>query len=632
MATIQELEQRLDDARRDAAAWKRQVRIGSWIRLGLFFAFVACWVVALVLESLEPGQYSVIPLVVFPVVVVFHERRRRLYRARCVERDLLRETIARRRSVRTKPVHRHAEIESPTHDLDAGRRAAEAETDADAYELGSFTQNDIDLSSGIANLRDAVDTTQTPFGFRRLSWRLRNPMRSASEIRRRQEAVRELADEPELRFRAARAMHALRERSLDHFTAFVREPLTVARSRAKEHLFLAWSVVPPASILGYLLFDVPGGVTLLTLVLSGLFILLPIKAVLGIRDRVYDIEAWVRAMERFAADQAAAEPKSEYLRELRATFCEGLEGPRDRQWSVLRRRIGFLHWGDYGLVSFIWNVITLWDLHFAARIERSLKTHADAMLAQASAFGEWEMLAAFAQYHEDRSDTVFPEIVESDAPVLEIEQGRHPYLEDDRVVANDLALGDSGNLLVLTGSNMAGKSTFLKMISLHVVLAEVGAPVRADAMRITPVRLVTVIDVEDDLVHGFSYFRVEVDRVKEVLELASHDRRILGVFDELFRGTNSTERVLAGKEILRHLAATGGLFLMATHDMEYTKLPDEVPSAKNIHFTEDVDEKGVHFTYRAKSGPATVRNALRVLEFCGIPSDIIERARAGLEG
>ncbi len=496
-----------------------------------------------------------------------------------------------------------------------------------------FVRRDLDLLDGRANLRDAVDLTQTPFGARRMRRRLARPLLDGKEIRRRQDAVRELISKPDVRFRAAEGFHALREKSLNGLTAYLASPLAVAPSILVERAFTILGALPALSFLGYGLGVLPPGMPVLASALSASVLFLNLKRVLAVRPMLYEIETWVRAMEGFVEERVAERPESDLLGELREAFAPGAVGGEAgaATWRVLRRRIGWLHVGDYGLVSQIWNVFTLWDLHFAARIDRALKANAETVIEAASALGEWESLAAFADYAEERGDTTFP-IIETDGPAsFEIRGGRHPYLEDDVVVANDVELAAERNVLILTGSNMAGKSTFLKMVALHLVLAQAGSPVRAEAMRLRPLRLLTVIDVEDDLVQGFSYFRVEVDRVKEVLDAAARHDRVLGIFDELFRGTNSTERVAAGREILAELSRTSGLFLMATHDMEYTTLPDVLPGACNVHFTEDVSEKGVHFTYRMRPGPATVRNALRVLEFCGIPTEIIQRARERLE-
>jgi len=624
----EELERQLERARQEGALASRRVRVGSWLRLLTFFVFAGLWLTAWAMMDLRPGYASGVPLVVFPAIVAWHERHRRRADRLAIDTDLLSEKLRRMSSVRYRPVHAHRTCPDPRDPVDLGVRPGDEHEER--FEIGPYVRKDLDLTNGDVNLRDLLDTTQTVFGFRRLDRHLAHPLLDPGAIRARQEAVRELLAAPELRFEAARAFHPLRERSLEFLTRFLREEPLFPNSRVLEKVFLAVAALPALTLLGASLGLFGGGIFLLAATLCGSVSLLNLKRVLALKPRLYEIETWCRAMDRFAPLLVERrETKSPFLSGIVGALEEGTRGPREGRWRHLVRQLGFLHAGDYGFASLLLNLVTLWDLHFVLRIERGLKENADRILAQGSALGEWETLASFANYAEEREDAVFPEILDGE-PLVEISAGRHPYLESGEVVQNDFALGGERNLLVVTGSNMAGKSTYLKMVSLHAILAQLGAPVRAASMRLRPTRVYTVIDVEDDLVRGFSYFRVEVERVREVLSAAASDARVLGIFDELFRGTNSTERVLAGKEILRSLAETGGLFVMATHDMEYTTLAVEIPGARNVHFAEEVDEGGVRFTYEVRPGPSEIRNALRVLESCGIPAEIIRRARAGL--
>lgn len=628
---LEDLEGRLAEARRAARDAEATVSRWSRVRLGLFLAAVLCAFGGLYFEASALYVAALAPLLLFFGAVAAHGRPRAALRLARIETDLLAEKIDRIAGASSEPAHGHRILEAPSHPLEAGLRSGD---DALAgFEVGSLLAKDLDLVEGPTTLRDVLDTTQTSFGFRRLHACLLRPLTDGESIRRRQDAVRELAGRPTLRWEAARLFHPLRRRSLDFLAEFLAEPPGGVASRALEPLYAIAAFLPGLAIAGAALGLVPEPVVLPFLALTAGITTIHAKRVTLLRRSVYALEPWTAAMERFCRLVGRDAPASPLLAELAEELSEGVLGDRAARWGVLRRRIALLHLGDFGLLSFLWNALTLWDVRLACRIERGFKEHRDRILAEASALGEWEMLAAFATLLEERGDYVFPEILPAPERCrLRIAGGRHPYLEPRRVVGNDVDLGPGRNLLVVTGSNMAGKSTYLKMVALNVILAQIGAPVRADRMEWTPLRLFTVIDVEDDLVRGLSYFRVEVDRVREVLGFSSHTDRVLAVFDELFRGTNSTERVAAGYEILKTLASTGGLFLMATHDMEYTRLPEEIPEARNAHFAEEVDEGGIRFGYRLQDGPSRVRNALRVLETCGIPGEIVGRARRRIEG
>ncbi|MCA9319857.1 MAG: DNA mismatch repair protein MutS, partial [Planctomycetes bacterium] len=226
--------------------------------------------------------------------------------------------------------------------------------------------------------------------------------------------------------------------------------------------------------------------------------------------------------------------------------------------------------------------------------------------------------------------TCWPEALDAEAPRYEIEEGKHPLLPADRAVGNTLALGqdDKARLLIVTGSNMAGKSTFLKMSGLSLLLAQTGAPVPARAMRWTPLAVDSDINVRDSLDDGRSYFAVEVDRVLEIIQLASTDAFRLALIDEIFRGTNTREKVAAGVEVARQLATGQSLAILATHDMEFTQLEADIEggTVRNAHFSDDIRNGSMAFDYRLEPGPARGSNAIRVLAHAGYPEDLVRRA------
>ncbi len=177
---------------------------------------------------------------------------------------------------------------------------------------------------------------------------------------------------------------------------------------------------------------------------------------------------------------------------------------------------------------------------------------------------------------------------------------------------------------------MSGKSTLLKSVGVNLVLAGMGGPVQAVRMRWTPMGLFTDINVRDSLDDGKSYFAAEVERVERIIREAARRPLFLGIFDELFRGTNSAERQAIAMALLAHLRSAGGLYLVATHDLAVTSLAQEIPGIVNLHFREEIEGGSMRFDYRLHPGPAPTRNAIRVLEARGYPRKLIEEARARL--
>ena len=197
-------------------------------------------------------------------------------------------------------------------------------------------------------------------------------------------------------------------------------------------------------------------------------------------------------------------------------------------------------------------------------------------------------LANFAYLHPDYT---FPALTQDDdQPLFAAEQLGHPLIPEAVRVCNDFAIEQRPFLGILTGSNMAGKSSFLRTVGINVLLAYAGGVVNAQAMTVRPLRLFSCIRVTDSVIDGISYFYAEVKRLRSLLdELQREDERPLFFFiDEIFRGTNNRERLQGSRAYLRAVAKENGIGLISTHDLELVSLTDEIPQAANYHFREDV--------------------------------------------
>jgi DNA mismatch repair ATPase MutS len=190
-------------------------------------------------------------------------------------------------------------------------------------------------------------------------------------------------------------------------------------------------------------------------------------------------------------------------------------------------------------------------------------------------------------------------------------------------VGNDVEVGPPGTILLVTGSNMSGKSTLLRAMGLNTVLAQAGAPACAAAFELPPSDLQTSIRVQDSLELGLSYFMAALARLKGVVDAAERPRVpgrvLLYLLDEILQGTNSAERAVAVRAVARHLLDAGAIGAMTTHDLAIAAEPPFDKAARLVHFTETVDESGhMAFDYRLRPGLATSRNALRLMKLIGI--------------
>ena len=275
-----------------------------------------------------------------------------------------------------------------------------------------------------------------------------------------------------------------------------------------------------------------------------------------------------------------------------------------------------------GILHFAVQALTLWDLHVFFALDRWRTRTGPHVREWMQALGELDALSAFAQIKADHPEWCAPLIVTDVEPMLVAEDLAHPLLRNDRRVGNEVTVGPPGTLLLITGSNMSGKSTLLRALGLNVVLAQAGAPVCATAMRLPPIDLETSIRVQDSLEEGLSYFMAALARLKGVVDRAEHPaqgRTVMYLLDEILQGTNTVERAIAVRGVVRHLLNTGAIGAMTTHDLALAEQEPLKSAASLVHFTETVDQNGtMSFDYRLRPGLATSRNALRLMNLIGI--------------
>ncbi|MBZ0296942.1 MAG: DNA mismatch repair protein MutS, partial [Anaerolineae bacterium] len=315
-------------------------------------------------------------------------------------------------------------------------------------------------------------------------------------------------------------------------------------------------------------------------------------------------------------------PHSARLRDLCAPFTN-----RDHRPSTQLRYIGWLVSAasirGNPILWFALNIFVPWDYTVAYLFQRRKAQVAVQLPRWLNTWFELEALCSLANFAYLNPDYHFPTLAQE--PLFSAKAVGHPLIPYERKVCNDFALADRGSVVIITGSNMAGKSSFLRTVGVNLALAYAGAPVNAASLETGPFRLFTCIKVSDSVTDGFSYFYAEVRRLKALLDALDQDHPypLFFLIDEIFKGTNNRERLSGSFSYIRALVGRNCLGIVSTHDLELIHLADEIESVRNQHFREEVINGRMEFDYKLRSGPSPTTNALKIMQLEGLPVEAL---------
>ena len=265
-------------------------------------------------------------------------------------------------------------------------------------------------------------------------------------------------------------------------------------------------------------------------------------------------------------------------------------------------------------------LLMLWTEQIALGVDAWRARSGHAIADWLSAIGEFEALCALAAYSAENPEDPFPDIESGAAHLAAVDLG-HPLIPLAKCVRNSISLGhdDSPHVLVVTGSNMSGKSTMLRTVGINVVLALAGAPVRATRLSLTPLAIGATLRVQDSLQTGKSRFFAEITRVRQIVEISRGPLPLLFLLDEIFHGTNSADRRIGAGSIVRGLLNHGSIGLVTTHDLALADIADSLGAlAANVHFEDRFEDGEIHFDFKMKPGIVHHSNALALMRSVGL--------------
>jgi hypothetical protein len=335
-------------------------------------------------------------------------------------------------------------------------------------------------------------------------------------------------------------------------------------------------------------------------------------AVSAVESSARDLGLLAGVLARLEAEQFSA-PK---LVELRAAL-DSQGWPPSRWIARLNRLLEYLESRRNMFVGPI-DLFMFWTLQCACAIEAWRMRTGPAVRRWLVTVGEFEALLSLGSYAYEHPSDVFPEFAEA-SPCFDANGLAHPLLPDRDAVRNDVCLADDLRVLIISGPNMAGKSTFVRAVGINAVLAQCGAPVRARRLRLSPLAVGASICVLDSLQGGISRFYAEIKRLKQIIDLTQGPSAVLFLLDEFLQGTNSQDRRLGAEAMVRSLVERGAIGLVTTHDLALAKIAEGLGArAANAHFQDRLEDGKLIFDYRLQPGIVETSNALNLMRSIGL--------------
>jgi hypothetical protein len=434
----------------------------------------------------------------------------------------------------------------------------------------------------------------------------------------RQQAVQELRDRQTLREEIALlGAYDKQESSWETFALWLDSPLTPFHGTPR----VAAAVLAcgaGALLLAGLLGLVSGGFLMSVLipiaVLEGLLALLFLKRVRRViaAAQVVGVELGVlrRGLQLLSKQHFASQKLKQIVAQVDSSAAVRLRR-LERLTTILDER--HKDW------FYVPSLLLMGGTQTAMAIENWRAANRDDLRVWLDAWGEFEALNALAGYAFERQETTsFPELTDKEQ-VFEAKGLGHPLLSREECVGNDFVLSSSSRFYVISGSNMAGKTTFLRAVGSNAVLAMAGAPVTAKKLRVSPFKICASISVADSLLEGKSKFLAEVERLRDAIVSTEETRPVLFLIDEILGGTNSRDRRAAAETVIRTLVDRGALGALSTHDLALTEIADSVGGGENVHMSSRGGTDVLDFDYLLKPGVTGEANATAIARLAGVP-------------
>ena len=472
---------------------------------------------------------------------------------------------------------------------------------------------DLDLF-GRGSLFELLSVARTRMGEDALARWLLSPA-SASDIHARQAGVMDLRERLDLR----EEMAVLGEDARVGVNPEALLAWAEAPNRLSQGLLVAVGVLLPALAIAMALVWHYAGMAspLLLVLLIESVVVYAVRsalkeAIYGTESAFHDLKLFAALLIRIESHTFSAAALQDLVRRLSSHSL-----PASETIARLARVIDFADARNNPILRFL-DVPLLYSLHVALAAERWRHTHGKVIRQWVEALGEFEALSSLAGYSYEHPQDPFPELIDGPASFTAVALG-HPLIPAAKCVRNAVTLAGTTRMLLVSGSNMSGKSTLLRTVGVNTVLAMAGAPVRAQTLRLTPLQVGASIRVNDSLHEGSSRFYAEITRLRAIYVLLEQPPPLLFLLDELLQGTNSKDRLIGAEGIVRAFVAAGAIGLVSTHDLALTGIGGlPAGTLRNVHFQDDLSEGQMHFDFTLREGVVTRSNGIELMRAIGL--------------
>lgn len=480
-----------------------------------------------------------------------------------------------------------------------------------------YYANDLDIT-GHASLYQFCNRTVSWMGSSRLAAWLLSPA-SESEISSRQEAVTELRQKRQSGqlLQASGRDNPVQEKTHQRLLTWLSEKPAFPKCKLWACLRLSVSVIMTAVTLGVIFSIIPLHVFYGFLLISAILAYQLNKVIAPIHERLSKmvdeldtLSVGIALVENESFDSAPLRRLQESFIHRNATASSKIRG--------LKKILDRLDLRYNIVLSAPLNIFFLWNLHQVLALEKWKKENATKVDDWFNKLGDFEALNSFATIYFNNPDWVMPDI-SPDFFLLDMKDSGHPLIKKGKRVHNGVLIPRRGEMMIVTGSNMAGKSTYLRSVGINIVLAMAGSPVCASYCKVTAVQLLSSMRISDNLEENTSTFYAELKKLKLIIDKVNEGEKVFALLDEILRGTNSLDRHTGSVALIRQFIKHNSAAIIATHDVTLAELISEYPeNIINQHFDAQVEGEELYFDYKLKPGISTSLNASILMKKIGI--------------